>query len=78
MLEHVHIAPRARTLCPLCRDVVHRDVKLDNLLLVEPGDISRIKIADFGCAPAGAPAAARARASLAAALPAWQGAWQMR
>ncbi len=27
-----------------------RDVKLDNLLLVSPGDISHIKIADFGFA----------------------------
>lgn len=27
-----------------------RDVKLDNLLLVAPGDISHIKIADFGFA----------------------------
>lgn len=29
---------------------VGRDVKLDNLLLVSPGDISHIKIADFGFA----------------------------
>ncbi|GAB4813322.1 hypothetical protein N2152v2_000368 [Parachlorella kessleri] len=30
--------------------IVHRDLKLENLLLVEPKDISRIKIADFGLA----------------------------
>ena len=28
--------------------IVHRDVKLDNLLLLAPGDISQITIADFG------------------------------
>lgn len=33
---------------PACRGVVHRDLKLDNLLLVRPSDTSRIKIADFG------------------------------
>lgn len=27
---------------------MHRDLKLENLLLVAPRDISRIKIADFG------------------------------
>eukprot|EP00887_Chlorella_sp_A99_P007252 scaffold2.g7252.t1 len=30
--------------------VVHRDLKLDNLLLARPGDITSIKIADFGIA----------------------------
>lgn len=30
--------------------VVHRDLKLENLLLVTPGDITNIKIADFGLA----------------------------
>ena len=35
--------------CP-CRRVVHRDLKLENLLLAVPGDISRVKIADFGLA----------------------------
>jgi hypothetical protein len=29
---------------------VHRDLKLDNLLLVAPGDITCIKLADFGFA----------------------------
>ena len=33
-----------------CRRVVHRDLKLENLLLAVPGDISRVKIADFGLA----------------------------
>jgi calcium/calmodulin-dependent protein kinase I len=32
------------------RSIVHRDLKLENLLLVNPGDISAIKIADFGLA----------------------------
>ena len=32
------------------RGVVHRDLKLENLLLAAPGDISAIKIADFGLA----------------------------
>jgi serine/threonine protein kinase len=30
--------------------VVHRDLKLDNLLLVAAGDIHNVKLADFGCA----------------------------
>jgi len=30
--------------------VAHRDLKLENLLLAAPGDISAIKIADFGLA----------------------------
>ena len=34
----------------LARGVVHRDLKLENLLLAAPGDISAIKIADFGLA----------------------------
>lgn len=32
------------------REIVHRDLKLENLLLVRKGDISHIKIADFGLA----------------------------
>lgn len=32
------------------RGVVHRDLKLDNLLLVNKGDITTVKIADFGVA----------------------------
>mmetsp|Transcript_19575 Transcript_19575/g.49440 ORF Transcript_19575/g.49440 Transcript_19575/m.49440 type:complete len:311 (+) Transcript_19575:288-1220(+) len=28
--------------------IVHRDIKLENLLLVREGDISRVKLADFG------------------------------
>ena len=34
----------------VCRGVVHRDLKLENLLLVSGDDISQIKIADFGLA----------------------------
>ncbi|EFN51045.1 hypothetical protein CHLNCDRAFT_37582, partial [Chlorella variabilis] len=36
--------------------VVHRDLKLDNLLLAKKGDISCLKIADFGVAMKGSPA----------------------
>ncbi|KAL4854177.1 putative myosin light chain kinase [Chlorella vulgaris] len=36
--------------------VVHRDLKLENLLLARPGDISSVKIADFGGAVKGSPA----------------------
>ncbi|EFN53943.1 hypothetical protein CHLNCDRAFT_8755, partial [Chlorella variabilis] len=32
------------------RGIVHRDIKLDNLLLARPGDITSLKIADFGFA----------------------------
>lgn len=35
---------------PAPRGVVHRDLKLSNLLLVRPGDTSAVKIADFGLA----------------------------
>ena len=34
----------------LCRGVVHRDLKLENLLLATPNDIHKVKIADFGLA----------------------------
>lgn len=33
-----------------CRGVVHRDLKLENLLLATPADITKVKIADFGLA----------------------------
>lgn len=33
-----------------CRGVVHRDLKLENLLLATPQDITKVKIADFGLA----------------------------
>lgn len=32
------------------RGVVHRDLKLENLLLATPNDIHKVKIADFGLA----------------------------
>lgn len=35
---------------PCCRGVVHRDLKLENLLLATPNDIHKVKIADFGLA----------------------------
>ena len=34
----------------MCRGVVHRDLKLENLLLATPQDITKVKIADFGLA----------------------------
>lgn len=34
----------------MCRNVVHRDLKLENLLLASPDDITKVKIADFGLA----------------------------
>ena len=30
--------------------IAHRDIKLENLLLVAPGDVSRVRIVDFGLA----------------------------
>lgn len=38
-IEHLH-----------SRNIVHRDVKMENLLLSQPGDIRNAKIADFGLA----------------------------
>ena len=32
---------------PLCSGIVHRDLKLENLLLTRHGDISSVKLADF-------------------------------
>ena len=37
-------------ICVWCRGVVHRDLKLENLLLATPNDIHKVKIADFGLA----------------------------
>ena len=34
---------------------VHRDVKLENLLLKTPGDLASLKLADFGFATAVSP-----------------------
>ena len=33
-----------------CRGVVHRDLKLENLILATEDDITHVKIADFGLA----------------------------
>jgi serine/threonine protein kinase len=30
------------------KNIVHRDIKPDNILLMDPNDLSRIKLADFG------------------------------
>ncbi len=43
----LHFAPSSHG--PLNSGCVrHRDLKLDNLLLVTPGNISNVKIVDFG------------------------------
>lgn len=34
-------------ICTYCRDLVHRDVKLDNVLVYR-SDFSRVKLCDFG------------------------------
>jgi serine/threonine protein kinase len=34
----------------VARNIAHRDLKLENLLLAAPGDITRVRIADFGLA----------------------------
>ena len=36
--------------CLLYRGIAHRDLKLENLLLQSPSDITKVKIADFGLA----------------------------
>ena len=36
--------------CFHCRGIAHRDLKLENLLLQSPSDITKVKIADFGLA----------------------------
>ncbi len=36
--------------------MIHRDLKLSNLLLAQPGDITQVKIADFGLARSAAAA----------------------
>jgi serine/threonine protein kinase len=45
---------------------VHRDVKLENLLIQVPGDLSTLKLADFGFATAVSNAAGRRGAAFAA------------
>ena len=47
--------------------VVHRDVKLDNVLLSEPGDLGSLKLADFGLSAALAPSVSAAHATASAA-----------
>lgn len=42
--------PSSAHLVYMCRGVVHRDLKLENLLLATPNDIHKVKIADFGLA----------------------------
>ena len=42
--------PQLRSSSFVCRGVVHRDLKLENLLLATPNDIHKVKIADFGLA----------------------------
>ena len=46
--------------------VVHRDVKLDNVLLSEPGDLGSLKLADFGLSAALAPSVSAAHANASA------------
>jgi serine/threonine protein kinase len=48
--------------------VVHRDVKLDNVLLAEPRDLRSLKLADFGLSAALAPSVAAASAAAVASV----------
>lgn len=47
---HTCACPHPRAYLHPCRSVVHRDLKLENLLLKTPDDITNVKIADFGLA----------------------------
>lgn len=42
LIEAVHFCHK--------KHIVHRDIKLDNILLIDEADDTRIKLADFGCA----------------------------